>query len=121
MKWILRDAGKRRPKDLPDHIERRLRFALARFGERVERVVVFLTDLNGPKGGVDKACRILVKVRGCSVAMALAVDSQWKAAVDRATTRIGNKVSRELDRLRQHDSHHGRRLPLNVANHAARA
>ncbi len=121
MKWVLRDAGTRRPKDLPEHIERRLRFALARFGERIERVVVFLTDLNGPKGGVDKACRILVKVRGCSVAMALAVDSQWKAAVDRATTRIGQKVSRDLDRIRQHGGEPARWIPVNTGGRAAPA
>ena len=97
MKWELKDAGTRRPSDLPDHIERRLRFALARFSDRIERVVVFLKDLNGPKGGIDKVCRILAKVRGCGVTLAAVVDSDWITAVDRATNRIGHAVSRDLD------------------------
>lgn len=101
MNWDLKDSGTQRPRALPEHIDRRLRFALARFGDRVERVVVFLKDLNGPKGGVDKVCRILVKVRGCGVAVAAVIDSDWVAAVDRATTRIGHNVSRDLDRLRR--------------------
>jgi putative sigma-54 modulation protein len=100
MNWLLKDQGTRRPAELPDHIERRLRFALARFGDRVEKVVVFLHDHNGPKGGIDKVCRILAKVRGCGMIMATVTDSDWKAAVDRATTRMGHTVSRRIGRLR---------------------
>lgn len=100
MIWELKDKGARRPKDLPDHIERRLRFALSRFGERIQKTVVFLQDHNGPKGGVDKVCRILVKTRGCGMVVAAVIDSNWIAAVDRATTRIGHNVARQIARQR---------------------
>lgn len=100
MNWELKDKGVRRPQDLPDHIDRRLRFALAKFGSRVEKVTVFLHDRNGPKGGIDKVCRVLAKVQGCGMLMAAVVDSDWIAAVDRATTRIGHTVSRQVSRLR---------------------
>jgi putative sigma-54 modulation protein len=100
MNWLLKDQAAKRPAGLPDHIERRLRFALARFGGRVEKVVVFLQDRNGPRGGVDKVCRILAKVQGCGAIMATVADSDWTAAVDRATTRIGHTVSRQIGRLR---------------------
>jgi len=113
MNWLLKDQvrhqagnpGARLPADLSDHIERRLRFALARFGGRVERVIVFLQDRNGPKGGIDKVCRILAKVHGCGSLMAVVADSEWTAAVDRATTRIGHTVARQVDRARDR---HGR-------------
>lgn len=105
MKWLLKDHSVRRPAALADHIERRLRFALARFGGRVEKVIVFLQDHNGPRGGVDKMCRILAKVRGCGAVMATIVDSDWTAAVDRATTRIGHTVSRRIERLRERHVH----------------
>lgn len=117
MNWLLKDqvrdqpgdqvgsAGGRRPANLSEHIERRLRFALARFGSRVERVIVFLQDRNGPKGGIDKVCRILAKVQGCGSVMAAVADSDWTAAVDRATTRIGHTVARQVDRARDR---HGR-------------
>lgn len=101
MQWELKDNDTRHPRGLPEHIDRRLRFALSRFGDRIERVVVFLKDHNGPKGGIDKVCRILVKVRGCGITIAAVIDSEWIAAVDRATTRIGHTVSRELDRARR--------------------
>lgn len=110
MKWILKDQSSRRPATLPDHIERRLRFALARFGGRVERIIVFLQDRNGPKGGIDKVCRILAKVRGCGAIMAAVADSDWTAAVDRATTRIGHTVSRQIGRLRERHLHAARSI-----------
>ena len=104
MKWLLKHQGTRHPENLPDHIERRLRFALARFGDRVEKVIVFLQDRNGPKGGIDKVCRILAKVQGCGAIMATVADSDWTTAVDRATTRLGHTLSRQIGRLRDRRS-----------------
>lgn len=101
MLWELKDRGVSRPKDLPDHIERRLRFAVSRFGSRVQKIIVFLQDSNGPRGGIDKVCRVLVKTRGLGVVVASVSDSQWVAAVDRATTRIGHSLSRHLERFRE--------------------
>jgi putative sigma-54 modulation protein len=100
MIWALKDNGVSRPKNLPDHIERRLRFALSRFAIRIEKVVVFLHDHNGPKGGIDKVCRVLVKARGCGMIMATVADTDWFVAVDRATSRVGRSVARQIERLR---------------------
>ena len=100
MIWALKDKGVIRPKDLPDHIERRLRFALSRFAVRIEKIVVFLEDHDGPKGGIDKVCRVLVKVRGCGVVMAVVADTDWVAAVDRAISRVGRSVGRQIERRR---------------------
>lgn len=120
MKWLLKDQGGPYPATLPDHIERRLRFALARLGDRVERVIVILQDNNGPKGGVDKECRILAKVQGCGVIMATVADSDWTAAVDRATTRIGHTVSRRIGRLRDRRIQAYRTSVAGAASHPAR-
>ena len=85
---------------LREHIERRLTFAMSRFGARVLKTVVHLADNNGPKGGVDKSCLIVVRLRGLGELVAELVDTDWLAVVDRATTRIGHNVSRELERKR---------------------
>lgn len=120
MKWLLKHQGTPHPATLPDHIERRLRFALARFGDRVERVIVFLQDRNGPKGGIDKVVRILTKVQGCGSIMATVADSDWTAAVDRATTRIGHTLSRQIGRMRDRRIQACRTSMAGAASPAAR-
>ena len=45
---------------LKDLIERRVRTALGRFARRIDRVTVSLSDVNGPRGGADKLCRLSV-------------------------------------------------------------
>ena len=87
--------------ELQHRIDRRLRFALARFGDRISRVVVYLSDLNGPKGGIDKSVRVLTRIDGVGLVVAMVVDSDWTLAVDRAAHRIGHNVARSLIRQRQ--------------------
>lgn len=101
MIWALRGSPPSRPKDLPDHLERRLHFALARFGKWIDKVVVFLQDTNDAKGGIDKVCRVLVKARGCGVITAAAVDADWPGAVDKATSKIGETVAQQIARQRR--------------------
>lgn len=100
MLWTLRSTGVKAAASLRDHIERRLTYALSRFGSRVNRVTVYLADRNGPKGGIDKSCRIVVRLRGLGETVSVVDDTDWTVAVDRAATRIGHSVSRELERKR---------------------
>jgi putative sigma-54 modulation protein len=100
MLWNLKsDRGHIDP-DLTAHIERRLRFALSRFSGRIRRVNVFLADQNGPRGGIDKTCRIVVILRDGGNVVAEVNDVDWVIAVDRATTRIGHSTGRDLARRR---------------------
>lgn len=100
MLWELHTKGVKLEPGLRDHIERRLTFALSRFGSRILKVAVYLADTNGPKGGIDKSCQIVVRLRGVSDVIAEVVDADWPVAVDRATARIGHNVSRNLERKR---------------------
>ena len=100
MLWTLRSAGVVTEQSLRDHIERRLTYALSRFGSRVNRVTVYLSDRNGPKGGIDKSCRIVVRLRGLGESVSVVDDTDWTVAVDRAATRAGHNVSRELEKKR---------------------
>ena len=104
MQWELKAAAVHAPEGLKDRIDRRLRFALSRCDSRVDRVVVFLKSLNGPKGGIDKSVRILARMEGVGIALAMVVDSEWEVAVDRAADRIGVNVARQLIRHRQRSS-----------------
>lgn len=100
MLWNLKTAGCNPPASLVAHVERRLQFALSRFSGRIRRVDVFLADENGPRGGIDKTCRIVVRLRDGGDVVAEVSDIDWVIAVDRATTRIGHTTGRELSRQR---------------------
>lgn len=89
--------------DLRDQIERSLSFALARFDSHIIRTTIHLVDVNGPKGGVDKQCKIVVQVRGQQPVVVEEIDASISAAVDRAADRASQAVHRAVDRTRQFD------------------
>lgn len=109
MLWELHANGIEVDSELKEHADRRLSFALSRFGSRILKTTVYLTDNNGPKGGVDKNCLIVVRLRGLGEVVAEVVDTDWIVAVDRATTRIGHNVGRAFERRRDfaHESMSG--------------
>ena len=85
---------------LRTYVERRIQFALARFGARIERVTVRLTDVNGPRGGVDKQCRIAVLLAGSNRVLVEDEDADLNVAIDRASDRAGPSAARQLERAR---------------------
>jgi ribosome-associated translation inhibitor RaiA len=83
---------------LAAHIERRIAFSLSRFSARLERIVVRLSDLNGPKGGSDKVCRMGFTVKGLEPESVEARDADLYLAVDQAAAKAGRRVARMLER-----------------------
>lgn len=84
------------------YVERRLHFALGRFIGRLGRVKVQISDINGPRGGVDKSCRISAELLpGRRLVLQEAVDANLYVAVDNATERIGRSFGRKLARDRE--------------------
>lgn len=85
------------------HAQRRLGVALGRFGAHVVRATVRLTDLNGPRGGVDKRCHVSLRVRRGGRTHAIELDERSHdayAALDSAADRVGEALSRAMDRAR---------------------
>lgn len=85
-----------------EHIERRLHFAFDRARHRVNRISVILSDVNGPRGGEDKRCRIQVSVAGAADVLIDDCQSDLNVAIDRAVDRAGRTVARRLARRREH-------------------
>jgi ribosome hibernation promoting factor len=85
------------------YVERRLQFSLGRFSRRVERAMVHLDDVNGPRGGEDKVCRIEVRLRPSGNVFVEESGSVVLAAVAGAADRVGRAVSRALERRRSID------------------
>jgi Sigma 54 modulation protein / S30EA ribosomal protein len=83
---------------LRDLAERRVRFVLRRLGWLVPRVEVQLSDLNGPRGGIDKRCQVELRGAGARPVVVAAVADDWRTALDNALARAARFLVRQWRR-----------------------
>ena len=95
---------------LRSYAERRLRFALTSADNHVQRIVVRLSDINGPRGGEDKRCHLLVVLAGLPDVVVEDTEADLYFAIDRAADRAGRSVMRKLNRKQTLNKH--RHLPV---------
>ncbi len=74
------------------------RFALTRFQDRMHRISVRLSDVNGPKGGVDKRCLVRIKADGLPDIVVEDTETDLYVAVDRAVDRTRRTLERHWKR-----------------------
>ena len=79
---------------LHTYIDRRLRFSLSRFGERIAQISVRISRSR------QNDCRIAVELRPFGRVAVQESGPDLFVAIDRATGRIGRLLGRELDRIR---------------------
>jgi ribosome-associated translation inhibitor RaiA len=94
MKIQFRDRAVNLSKGWRTHVEGRLGLALGRFGERIERVIVRMSDVAG-----ESCCRIEVSVRARLI-RAEGTAGDAFVAVDNAASRASSAVDRALERER---------------------
>ncbi|HEX8758212.1 MAG TPA: CBS domain-containing protein [Steroidobacteraceae bacterium] len=82
------------------YIRRKLGTRLGKFGGAIERVSVRTQDVNGPRGGVDRVCRIKVVLRGLPSVVFERRDASLNAAVDGALAGVETAVRRAVQRRR---------------------
>lgn len=98
MKTEVRFTGIDASDALRAYVVRRIHFRLSRFDGEVRSVVVRIGDVNGPKGGADKRCRVLVRGRGPGRVTAEELSADPYSAVDLALERTARAVARDLER-----------------------
>lgn len=82
------------------HVERRLELGLGRLADRIGRVTVYVVDVNGPRGGEDKVCRIEVRLRPTGTVIVGDAGAEILGAIDRAADRAAQAVARALKKSR---------------------
>lgn len=79
---------------------RLLRFSLSRFGGVVSHVKTTFLDVNGPKGGIDKRCRITVKMKTSGLLVAQSDGVDYLEALSVCLDKITRVIRREIDKRR---------------------
>jgi hypothetical protein len=79
---------------LRDLAVRRVQFVLRRLTWLVPRATVQLSDVNGPRGGVDKRCRLQFKTDGGGTVVITSIAHDWRGALDGALARAGRALMR---------------------------
>ncbi|HEX5458535.1 MAG TPA: HPF/RaiA family ribosome-associated protein [Steroidobacteraceae bacterium] len=97
--YIRAPAGDLRPDDRA-YIRRKLGRRLGKFSDAIERVSVRTEDVNGPRGGIDRVCRIKVALRGLPSVVLERQDSSLAVAVDGALAGVETAVRRAVQRRR---------------------
>jgi ribosomal subunit interface protein len=85
---------------LRTHIEQRLEFALNTCYRHVKRIMVRLSDVNGPRGDNEKHCYLEVILPGQTVVVQN-TEADLYVAINRAASRAGRNAMRQLRRMRR--------------------
>lgn len=76
----------------------RLRFVLRRLGRLVAHARLRLSDVNGPRGGVDKRCQVALKTDAGGTVVITAASHDWRTAIDDALARAAQVLRRQMQR-----------------------
>jgi hypothetical protein len=87
-------------KELRPRVAEALETTLGRLGQCLRRVDVYLRDVNGPRGGPDKRCRIVAHLAAGSPVVVSRTDRDPVAAAAAAATRCRRSVRSYL-KMRQ--------------------
>lgn len=90
-----RDADGAQMRDLS--IER-VRFSLRRLSALVPRAKVQFSDVNGPRGGIDKRCQVELSTEAAGTVVIASLARDWRTALDRSLGRATRVLKRSLQR-----------------------
>lgn len=83
---------------LRDLARRRVRFVMRRLAWLVPSAKVQLSDVNGPRGGVDKRCQVALQPLGMPPIVITSVAADWRLALDQALKRAARALLRQWHR-----------------------
>jgi ribosomal subunit interface protein len=100
MELDIRGISMELTESIDTHVRNRLTKDLSHFAARVRKVTVRVSDVNGPRGGMDKRCHMEATATGVEDAHADEVDSDLYRAIDQASTRLRKHLTRLIDKDR---------------------
>lgn len=86
---------------LSDYAGKRIDYSLSFASDRIARLIVRLSDINGRRGGHDKRCLLELRLKGAPGIVIEDVEEDLYAAIDRATERARRALVRKLEQSRE--------------------
>lgn len=96
--FVIRGAARDTASAIRTYATRRLSIALRRFERRIRSVRIRVTDLNGPRRGVDTSCSMTARLLGGRDVVVEATTAVPYASVSQAAAKLREAVARELGR-----------------------
>jgi putative sigma-54 modulation protein len=96
MKLRIAARGLTLTNEMREYIRRRVQFGLGRFDGRISSLSVRLADVNGPRGGVDKSCDIVIEAGALPEVIVRERAASLHAAIAGAATRAGRALRRQV-------------------------
>lgn len=78
----------------------RVRFVMRRLSALVPRAAVQMSDVNGPRGGIDKRCQVQLTTHSTGNIVITSTAREWRAALDSALARATRVLMRACQRSR---------------------
>lgn len=82
------------------HVQDRISRSLGSASDRMDKVVVRLTDINGDRGGEDMRCRMNLRLKNGPTVVVEAINRDLYSAIDSAALRAKEAVWRYLKKRR---------------------
>ncbi len=84
--------------EINQYLEYRIGFAFSRTRQFIRAIDITLSDINGPKGGVDQQCKVLIKPYSSKTIVICERQSELKHAIDRCITRASRNFIQRMKR-----------------------
>ena len=100
MKIQIRLHGLDHSKAFSEYATRRIEYMLGRLGRQVTRVMLRVVDTNGPRGGQDKRCRLLISGPGLGTVILTELRGDVYSATEMALHRARRALRQGMRRSR---------------------
>ena len=99
MNIVIHSKGVDLTDTLRQFVDQHLRFVLTRYGAHIISINVMLLDINGPKGGLDKCCRVQLKLDHLPKIIVQDTQVNVYAAIKMCSVRLKRTVERNIRKL----------------------
>ncbi|WP_144392957.1 hypothetical protein [Pleionea sediminis] len=81
-----------------ENIKKRARRVFSRVEDKIDKVLINVKDVNGPKGGPDKLCKVIIESTVSSTIVVTNRKQNLAAAVDLALTKACFNLTQKMKR-----------------------